>query len=35
MTCLLGRYCWAQNAWLKRQHDLRFGSTEVKLKVSR
>ncbi len=25
---LLGRYRWAQNAWLKRQHDLRFGSTE-------
>jgi 2-polyprenyl-6-methoxyphenol hydroxylase-like FAD-dependent oxidoreductase len=31
---LLGRYRWAQNAWLRRQHDLRFGSTEVKLKVS-
>ncbi len=30
---LLGRYRWAQNAWLKRQHDLRFGSTEVKLRV--
>ena len=30
---LLGRYRWAQNAWLKRQHDLRFGSTQVKLKV--
>ena len=31
---LLGRYRWAQNAWLKRQHDLRFGSTDVKLKSS-
>ena len=31
---LLGRYRWAQNAWLKRQRDLRFGSTEVKLRVS-
>jgi len=30
---LLGRYRWAQNAWLKRQRDLRFGSTEVKLRV--
>src|SRR5918995_4899557 len=31
---LLGRYRWAQKAWLRRQHDLRFGSTEVKLRVS-
>ncbi|HLL40505.1 MAG TPA: FAD-dependent oxidoreductase [Rubrobacteraceae bacterium] len=31
---LLGRYRWAQNAWLGRQHDLRFGSTEVRLRVS-
>jgi len=31
---LLGRYRWAQNVWLKRQHELRFGSTEVRLKVS-
>ena len=30
---LLGRYRWAQNAWLERQRDLRFGSTEVKLRV--
>ena len=30
----MGRYRWAQNAWLKRQHDLRFGSKEVKLRVS-
>ena len=30
---LLGRYRWAQNAWLKRQHDLRFGLTEVTLKA--
>jgi hypothetical protein len=29
----MGRYRWAQAAWLRRQHDLRFGSTEVKLKV--
>jgi len=32
---LLGRSRWAQNAWLRRQHDLRFGSTEVRLRVSR
>jgi 2-polyprenyl-6-methoxyphenol hydroxylase-like FAD-dependent oxidoreductase len=31
---LLGRYRWAQNAWLGRQHDLRFGSTKVRLRVS-
>jgi 2-polyprenyl-6-methoxyphenol hydroxylase-like FAD-dependent oxidoreductase len=31
---LLGRYRWAQRAWLRRQHDLRFGSTEVSLRVS-
>lgn len=31
---LLGRYRWAQTAWLKRQHELRFGSREVKLRVS-
>ena len=30
---LLGRYRWAQDAWLGRQHDLRFGSMEVKLRV--
>ena len=30
---LLGRYRFAQNAWLKRQRDLRFGSTEVKLRL--
>ena len=30
---LLGRYRWAQNAWLERQRDLRFGSTEVKLRI--
>jgi hypothetical protein len=29
----MGCYRWAQTAWLKRQHNLRFGSTEVKLKV--
>ena len=29
----MGRYRWAQAAWLRRQHALRFGSTEVKLKV--
>ena len=28
---LLGRYRWAQRAWLARQHDLRFGSTTVRL----
>jgi 2-polyprenyl-6-methoxyphenol hydroxylase-like FAD-dependent oxidoreductase len=30
---LLGRYRWAQNAWLRRQRDLRFGSTEVRLRL--
>jgi len=30
----MGRYRWAQAAWLRRQHDLRFGSTEVKLRIS-
>jgi 2-polyprenyl-6-methoxyphenol hydroxylase-like FAD-dependent oxidoreductase len=30
----MGRNRWAQAAWLKRQHDLRFGSKEVKLKIS-
>jgi hypothetical protein len=29
----MGRYRWAQTTWLGRQHDLRFGSKEVKLKV--
>ncbi|MCO1659953.1 FAD-dependent monooxygenase [Pseudonocardia humida] len=28
---VLGRYAWAQRAWLRRQHDLRFGSTPVTL----
>ncbi|HSK98554.1 MAG TPA: FAD-dependent monooxygenase [Euzebyales bacterium] len=31
---LLGRYAWAQRAWLHRQHDLRFGSVEVRLDPS-
>jgi 2-polyprenyl-6-methoxyphenol hydroxylase-like FAD-dependent oxidoreductase len=30
----MGRYRWAQATWLRRQHDLRFGSKEVKLKIS-
>jgi 2-polyprenyl-6-methoxyphenol hydroxylase-like FAD-dependent oxidoreductase len=30
---LLGRYRWAEKAWLRRQRDLRFGSTEVRLRV--
>lgn len=34
MARRMGRYRWAQNAWLKRQHDLRFGSEEVKLRTS-
>jgi 2-polyprenyl-6-methoxyphenol hydroxylase-like FAD-dependent oxidoreductase len=33
-ACLVGRYRWAQKAWLRRQHVLRCGSTEVKLRVS-
>jgi 2-polyprenyl-6-methoxyphenol hydroxylase-like FAD-dependent oxidoreductase len=28
---LLGRYRWAQRAWLARQRDLRFGSQSVRL----
>lgn len=28
---LIGRYRWAQRAWLARQHDLRFGSATVEL----
>ncbi|WP_043620238.1 FAD-dependent monooxygenase [Nonomuraea candida] len=28
---LLGRYGWARRAWLRRQHELRFGSTHVML----
>jgi 2-polyprenyl-6-methoxyphenol hydroxylase-like FAD-dependent oxidoreductase len=30
---LLGRSRWAQRAWLRRQRGLRFGVTEVKLRV--
>lgn len=30
---MLGRYRWAQRAWLRRQHDLRFGSTHVRLRT--
>jgi 2-polyprenyl-6-methoxyphenol hydroxylase-like FAD-dependent oxidoreductase len=30
---LLGGYGWAQRAWLRRQHDLRFGSTQVRLQA--
>ncbi len=29
----LGRYAWAQNAWLRQQRDLRFGSTQVSLQI--
>ena len=29
----MGRYRWAQAAWLGRQHALRFGSKEVKLRI--
>ena len=32
---LLGRYRWAQRAWLARQRDLRFGSTAVELTAAR
>ncbi len=28
-----GKYRWAQRAWLQQQHDLRFGSRDVKLAV--
>ncbi len=30
---LFGRFEWAGRLWLRQQHDLRFGSTEVKLRV--
>jgi 2-polyprenyl-6-methoxyphenol hydroxylase-like FAD-dependent oxidoreductase len=30
---VIGRYRWAQKAWLRRQHGLRYGVTEVKLRV--
>ncbi|MCZ6464540.1 MAG: hypothetical protein O7A09_09400, partial [Proteobacteria bacterium] len=29
----LGRWRWAGNAWLRAQHDLRFGAREVTPKV--
>jgi 2-polyprenyl-6-methoxyphenol hydroxylase-like FAD-dependent oxidoreductase len=29
----LGRYRWAQQAWLRRQRELRFGVTDVKLRL--
>ncbi len=29
----LGRYRWAQNAWLAQQHDLRFGLAPVRLTI--
>jgi 2-polyprenyl-6-methoxyphenol hydroxylase-like FAD-dependent oxidoreductase len=28
----MGKYAWAQNAWLDQQKDLRFGSTTVTLR---
>ena len=31
---MLGRYGWAQRAWLARQRELRFGSTDVRLRVA-
>jgi 2-polyprenyl-6-methoxyphenol hydroxylase-like FAD-dependent oxidoreductase len=30
---VLGRSQWAQRNWLRQQHDLRFGSTDVRLRV--
>jgi 2-polyprenyl-6-methoxyphenol hydroxylase-like FAD-dependent oxidoreductase len=30
---LLGRYRWAQRAWLDNQRELRFGSREVRLRA--
>lgn len=32
---VLGRYRWAQRAWLRRQRDLRFGSAPVRLHDAR
>jgi 2-polyprenyl-6-methoxyphenol hydroxylase-like FAD-dependent oxidoreductase len=31
----LGRHRWAQRAWLRRQADLRFGTTKVTLRAAR
>lgn len=30
---VLARFQWAQRNWLRQQHDLRFGSTDVRLRV--
>lgn len=30
---ILGKYTWAQNAWLNQQHDLRHGILDVRLTV--
>jgi 2-polyprenyl-6-methoxyphenol hydroxylase-like FAD-dependent oxidoreductase len=30
---VLGRTQWARRRWLRQQHDLRFGSTDVRLRV--
>lgn len=30
---LFGRFKWASNAWLKQQHDLRFGTVPVELHI--
>ena len=30
---LFGRFAWAKRAWLNQQHDLRFGTAEVALRV--
>jgi hypothetical protein len=29
----VGRFGWAQRAWLAAQRDLRFGSTVVRLEI--
>jgi 2-polyprenyl-6-methoxyphenol hydroxylase-like FAD-dependent oxidoreductase len=34
-AALLGRRAWAQRAWLRRQHELRFGSAPVTLRTPR
>jgi 2-polyprenyl-6-methoxyphenol hydroxylase-like FAD-dependent oxidoreductase len=30
---LMGRFAWAQKAWLGQQHDLRFGTVDIQLQV--
>lgn len=33
MAPLMGRFAWAKRVWLRQQHDLRFGTADVKLQL--